>query len=613
MNEQVAASTGNRILDSAKQLKPLDFGKAGICGSVSPLGNLVLLNSYHSKQGFAGLTTSPPFPCADRYNQQAVRRYRSSLVELDGFGPRFEQPVVSQTATLLADAIPQVELHFADGSTATMTVVACQSGVVQRWQFSGVSPDWQGSLSLQRAAYTQLTEGGPLADIAANLAFSFSAGRVTLCDNNLECTVIIDGLPADSPAQELISAEPVNFVAANEDRQTVFLSYAIAVSADAAQANAEALEQYRDADAFERLLELEVKLWQGYMEGVPDDLVLRRGLVYGRLLSIPTSDEATCIMTDHMLLPLSWNRDAYFVAKALLQWGRPHWELVRRHLIWMFEVADRGEDNEWGRCYLVNGRLKDKAYQLDQQLFPLLELADYVFCSGDSKTLERLQHHVQALIDTILNHRHESAYLFPTDETPGDDPLDYKYHFSSHLLAWHTFNMLEKLLPGSGYQEIADRIHADTRKYFIASNGDDSLYSYATDTEGNHLFYHDANDVPLALAADWGFVSSADKVWQATVEFAFSEANLNGYFANDRLGSVHTSAPWPLGDVQKLVIARLLKQANREAQALEDLRAAAQWDGGLPEAYDGETFAVKSRNWFAWPNAYYAMSQLDKL
>lgn len=611
MNTQVAASTSDRILDSNKQRKPLDFGKAGMCGSVSPSGNLVLLNRYHSKQGFAGLTTSPPFPFADRYDQQAVRRYRRSLVELEGFGPRFEHAVVSQTATLLADAIPQVELHFADGSKATMTVLACESGVVQRWQFSGDSPDWQGSLSLQRAAYTQLTEGGPLPDIAANLAFGFSAGRVTLCDNNLECTVIIDGLPADSPAQEFTTAEPVNFVAAKDARQSVFLSYAIAESSDAALANAEALTQYRDADGFERLLEQEVTLWQGYMEGVPDDLVLRRGLVYGRMLSIPTSDEATCIMTDHMLLPLSWNRDAYFVAIALLQWGQPHWQLVRQHLIWMFEVADRGEDNEWGRCYLVNGRLKDKAYQLDQQLFPLLELADYVFCSGDNKTLARLQQHVQPLVDTILRHRHASAYLFPTDETPGDDPLDYKYHFSSHLLAWHTFNMLEKLLPGSGYQEIADQIHADTQKYFIASNGDGKLYSYATDTQGNHLFYHDANDVPLALAPDWGFVSAEDQVWQATVKFAFTEANTNGYFATDRLGSVHTSAPWPLGDVQKLVIARLLNQADRETQALADLRAAAQWDGGLPEAYDGETLAVKSRNWFAWPNAYYAMAQLN--
>jgi len=233
-----------------------------------------------------------------------------------------------------------------------------------------------------------------------------------------------------------------------------------------------------------------------------------------------------------------------------------------------------------------------------------------LFCSGDTATLDRLKHHIQPLVDTILSHKHPNAYLFPTDETPGDDPLDYKYHFSSHLLMWHTFNNLDKLLPDSGYDVIAKQLHKDTQHYFIAEHQSQDLYSYATDTEGNHLFYQDANDVPLALAPEWGFVSSNDAVWRATAEFSFTKANINGYFAGNRLGSVHTPAPWPLGDIQKLIIARELGQVDIEAEALQDIQASAQWDGGLPEAYEGDTFAVRSRNWFAWPNALYAMTQL---
>ncbi len=43
------------------------------------------------------------------------------------------------------------------------------------------------------------------------------------------------------------------------------------------------------------------------------------GLHYGWNVGVPVGETA-CILTDHMLLPLSWNRDAYYVARALLGW-----------------------------------------------------------------------------------------------------------------------------------------------------------------------------------------------------------------------------------------------------------------------------------------------------
>ncbi len=66
---------------------------------------------------------------------------------------------------------------------------------------------------------------------------------------------------------------------------------------------------------------------------------------------------------------------------------------------------------------------------------------------------------------------------------------------------------------------------------------------------------------------------------------------------------MHTRAPWPLGDVQDMIIARAMNDPERERRALARLEAAAQWDGALPEAYDAESGAVVSRHWFAWPNA----------
>jgi meiotically up-regulated gene 157 (Mug157) protein len=70
-----------------------------------------------------------------------------------------------------------------------------------------------------------------------------------------------------------------------------------------------------------------------------------------------------------------------------------------------------------------------------------------------------------------------------------------------------------------------------------------------------------------------------------------------------RLGSVHTPAPWPLGDVQDLIIARSLRDRERERRAWDHLARAARWDGALPEASDPDLGEVASRHWFAWPNA----------
>ena len=136
-------------------------------------------------------------------------------------------------------------------------------------------------------------------------------------------------------------------------------------------------------------LEAVVQTWKARFDGAPDDLVIRRGLSYGLMLAVPVG-ETCCILTDHMLLPLSWNRDAYYVASALLRWRAELADVVRRHLLWMFEVAERRE-GAWGRCYLANGRIKDAAFQLDQQLFPLLELVEYVQHTGDTVTWERLR------------------------------------------------------------------------------------------------------------------------------------------------------------------------------------------------------------------------------
>ncbi len=89
------------------------------------------------------------------------------------------------------------------------------------------------------------------------------------------------------------------------------------------------------------------------------------------------------------------------------------------------------------------------------------------------------------------------------------------------------------------------------------------------------------------------------------MEAAFSPANPRGWFAGrfGGLGSTHTPAPWPLGDIQQLAYARLLGDQRGVAEAVRRMAAGACWDGALPEARDAATGAVVSRHWFGWPGA----------
>jgi meiotically up-regulated gene 157 (Mug157) protein len=290
--------------------------------------------------------------------------------------------------------------------------------------------------------------------------------------------------------------------------------------------------------------------------------------------------------------------------------------LVRRHLLWLFETAER-PDGAWGRAYLTNGRCKDQVFQLDQQCYPLLELADYYAMTGDTAVVERLKGHVGALLELLLKRRAANAWLFPTSETPADDRVAMPYHLSSQIVVWRTLRALASLnaqvaLTNRNLEDAAEQVRRDVYRHMVVVHAGQPLFCYLTNLQGGYRLYHDANDLPTALAPVWGFCSRNDAIWRATIAFAYSEANVGGYYTGHYpgLGSVHTPHPWPLGAVQALLVAGLLDDAPAGARAWHTLHDRACWDGMLSEAYDEATGTVASRHWFAWPGAALAMLAL---
>jgi hypothetical protein len=349
----------------------------------------------------------------------------------------------------------------------------------------------------------------------------------------------------------------------------------------------------------------------------PLNLVLKRAKTYSLQCCVPIDDEAVCILTDHMLLPLSWNRDAYYVASVLLQWSTEGEEQVRGHLLWMFERAQQ-PNGYWGRSYIANGEVKDRGYQLDQQIFPLLELANYIHLTNDHDLLARLRPHIHSTLNSIMARRDKQTGLFPTDETPADDPLDdYPFHFSSHILLWHTLRQLVDVIgTGAGQnaaslRQLANELKTIIEEKFIVMHNEENLYAYAVNANGGYRLYHDANDIPLVTMPLWNYCHEDNPVWRATVDFAWSPENEGGIY-NHKLGSVHTPAPWSLGDAQELILAQLLGDGARWAKTVKRIQQVAQWDGALPEAYNGEDYSVVSRHWFAWTNAMVLLAEIYK-
>lgn len=294
--------------------------------------------------------------------------------------------------------------------------------------------------------------------------------------------------------------------------------------------------------------------------------------------------------------------------------------VVKGHLSWVFHDAQRPR-RLWHRSYLATGAPKDgPIFQLDQQCYPLIELCDAVdFVPGLEDFAREILHEptIADIVDLLTKRKHSQSGLFPTDETPGDDPVVFPFHFSSNVLVWYAFSRLARLLKSLGdtdrlqaccITELAEEIYKSTVKHFVAVNPESQteMFAYLTNASGEHVFYHDANDIPTLFAKEWGFCKTPEleNAWAQTLYFALSPANEGGFYGNGPfggLGSVHTRGPWPLGYYQELVFAEMQGDVEARAGAWRRIKETSFFDGLFSEAVDAHTGECTSKAWFSWP------------
>jgi uncharacterized protein len=588
-------------LDRRRPYKPLDVGNGIVSGIVTPSGRWLSLGIAHPLHGRVELTRMEPFS-GSRFDQSEVRAYRDSLADPDRPSFGFDLLDAEPSSVWLAeDSFPSAVVERPEGRFESIIVApAGRSGVVQVVRIKAKTeirgPTWTSTMRIARAEYTQLTAGGPLPE-----AHSHNRTSMHQRDDWPDSLFVIEDRALGAAAT--IAATYAEIKAGTETAAILV----VALGPDAIATMTEAHELARDAETLvERHRNERRRLWTGVDLAGPNAHSARRGVSYAIDCAASRTGDAIAILADHEILPLVWTRDAYYVCRALLAAGPRDpgiAALVVGFIRWTFESAETIE-GWWPRASLASGAAKDPAFQLDQQLFPLLLIADYARLSGDTSLRERYAGSCANVIDRLLAARTPFG-LIATAETPADDPLRQPYHFSSHVLLWRVLAAFDRPAPAAEVREATLRHFSSEGRFAYAIAGPDAA---------NARHYHDANDFPTVFAPGWGFCSVDDPRWRATIDFAWTIAN-EGYFAGTLagLGSVHTPHPWPLGDLQEIVLGRVTNDPARVERARGRLAQVETWDGMLPEAYDETSGAIASRHWFAWPAALRALLEREPM
>ena len=590
-------------LDPRKPYKPLDIGNGIVSGILTTGGRWLSLGVEHPVHGRVVLTDVADLPEERRLDQPAVRAYRAELASASRAGFGLALLSGGADAFLVEDSLPLAVHDRADARIEVLSFApAGRRGAVQivrvaaREEAIGLAFEWTGEMRLRRASYTQLTPGGALPPTRSRPLIGRDSRLIWIDDRELGAAAAI-AIPADAQIPAGMS-----------------LPFVVAVSVADTLADA-AREATSLAGEGVELVEAEVlsrrRWWQAVGRDGDADRPIRRAAAYALDCAASRAGEGVvAVLADHVILPLIWTRDAYFVCRMLLALDA-HDERVRvvvdGFLRWTFEVAERPQ-GWWPRASLANGMAKDPVFQLDQQLFPLLLLADHARITGDASILARYRSASDDTIAALLARRSPFG-LIAADETPADDPSEQPYHFSSHVLLWRVLRDVDAAVAADVRASVLEHFVADGRFAYAVAG---ARGAGARGAGARH--YHDANDMPTVFAPGWGFCAATDPVWRATIEFAWSDRN-EAHFPGPLggLGSLHTPHPWPFGDLQDVIVARAIDDGAREQRAWDRLRRVETHDGLLPEAYDERDARVVSRHWFAWPAALRALLALEPM
>jgi hypothetical protein len=288
------------------------------------------LGTYHPHHGVVLLSPFEQFDGDRFYDPSYVRDYRARLLTYvkeskPGFGLHVHgQPV---TATVVTKHPHEMRLSYdtLEGvHVCRITSVAADGSVKQRTVLSTLIPSGvcvpihlDLGMSLNRASYGQLTEGGPIPLPESLNLFQIAKNGSSFTLNNPNLKTTVQGkFSTDSTdlcmdfddSSQVFHRKPVQCKATTRLQVmpgvpvTLTLSFRLRADLDFSMPDP-------DLDPCSRVVAAVHKpTWK-----LQDPVALQ--IIHGNLeyvlgnCTIPISETSICVITDHVALPLGWNRD----------------------------------------------------------------------------------------------------------------------------------------------------------------------------------------------------------------------------------------------------------------------------------------------------------------
>ena len=629
--------------------KPRDTGNSEITASVGVYGHIIGIGYPFQKAptGFMQLTPVGPF-AGDHYSKEDVLRYRETFLQdkfsLIGYGLHFPVPIISSRVSMINHMIPRVILKIPKLKIESLTIAPIIEGRSEKailQSYSITSTDKNpvimpigigGRFYFNKPAISEITEAGIISYTSHKNKIYINKGDAIICENPeigakmfIQPQLSFPLVEVDKPITATHLANFfVKFLLDLPPKKTEEIRIIYSPNEEIVQKMCKISTEKilgETANYWDELLEIDPEICKDNALTKLDIQIVKRNLAYTVGCCYYEENDTATMLADHVILPASWNRDAFYMAVAMLEYSARYKksrqiirEYVRKYLNWLFKKAQK-IDGSWARSHLVSGEVKDDVFQLDQQLYPLLLSVLYCKVMMNNFLLEVYLENIKRAIDVVEGYKHRQIPLYRTEETPADDLVSYPYHFSSQVIAWTTFfnlgDHLKDIEPklATFFEKRADGIKEAVIEQMVITHPtlNKEVYVYTTDLAGNYEFLHDANDLPTILAPYFEFCDKTDPVWKNTVEFAFSKENPAYYPGSfGGLGSHHAPAKWTLGDIQELLAYNLLGPPTKVEKARKKLRQDIMVDGLFPETIDPEIGILSTRAWFAWPGAVFA-------
>ncbi len=630
--------------------KPFDIGNGIVSSSISNNGRIISINAAHKTHGYIKLTPVEPFSNNNWYKPEKVRAYRNSFlteeIERKGYTLLFEvekenRPVsksqlnfIENTNTLFIKEIYDKFIF-----KKFVFIPPTKNFLIYLYEIENLSSEAislpfviYGSYGITRASYGQITENGPIPipQINNNIE-KVNSNQLKITETGTQSSSILQLIGEYSEFEfqfdRLSSSTPSNLKNSGKINLKPNEQKRLALIISLSDSEKTSISTFTLDDIYSLKKETDV-YWEKILIKAREpeiNYIINRNLAYTFGCCCIKNNGA--MITDHQSLPLTWNRDNYYMYKLLEYAYRINknpdiLKAMKNHIIWLFTFIT---ESGWGRSHLINGKIKDKVFQFDQQCYPIIQFYDYLNnINEDQELIELCTPKLDQLSNLLFTKKSNSLMLFETEENPADDPVLYPYHFSTQVLAWKTFKVLYELnkkycFSKKDYEKIAHEIRENVFEFMIGEREGKRVFCYTTDTKGNYEYYHDANDLPTALAPLWDFLDVESNVFQKTMNWAFSKEN-RGYYQGPfgGLGSDHAKGHWPLGTSQLLAIALSYKGKSKVAsnlwnRSLKRLADIVIQDGLFSESVDPLTGNVFTRYWFAWPGATISWLYLAKI